>query len=257
MDRLVELKDHPDQINQGVHGLCGEATFYHHVIQRSPEKFLAMGQALFRDGRCQLGKLKISPRETLLKADYPTHATAFVPTAPNFTRWPPQADWMLLTALRDSKNLWSHKYEGMPGGKAEGSTTEERYRWYRQCGLYIEDKVDLLVTPEFVEPSEETGLIEELLGAIKKTSTHHISMDLNEAMIRSGFDGEHTLSLESPLEVDVSGDRVKFEYWSWAKKGTGKNGNLVWNDLRPGTGVLTVHEFLEYLRGVIIAPYSL
>jgi hypothetical protein len=251
MDRLNELSNTPNGANlidQGANSLCGEATFYHHIIQRAPEKFFTMGEALFRDGICRLGELKINPRPKLKNANYSTIKDEYVSTTPNFIPVPPQADWMLLTALRDSHNFWSHDYEGRPDQtKAEGSTFKERYRWYKQSGLYKNEEVQDLLNPLDLSASEEI----ELVNAITKTRSNHISMDINEAMIRTGFDGQHTISLESPLLYDPLTNSVTFTYWSWGGKHN-------WDEfLAPKPLFMTINHFVTNLDSVVIAPYDL
>jgi hypothetical protein len=239
IDRLLLLAEHPDLIYQGANGLCGEATFFHHLLQRALNKglFFKMGSALFRDGVCSLGELKIDPRPRLLESDYPQIVADRGSTLPPIA---PQADWMLLTALRDSFNFWSHHYEGKP----EQSSAES-------------SSVD-------APPISKNAIFH----TVRKTSTNHILLGINLGMIVAGANEEHVISLESELvfkdtlgQVIPTNDdsispsestnwSVTFDYWTWGEQPRPNNFRLGNN------AILTFDGFQTHLRTAIIAPYD-
>ncbi len=226
MNRVTDLKRHPNLINQGALGLCGEAAFYHHIIQRDPAGFFAMAYVLFLDGASIVGKLLIDPDSDLLSANY----SAIVSDRGSmFPPIPPQADWMLLAALRDSQNEILD-YEGQPEeGVAEGSDYNERWQWYDKSGLYKKVTLDTDTELAHVKAS---GL---------KTSTNHVSMWINADMIQPS-DGRHVISLESPVVIDEANDLVTFDYWTY--------GHASFD-----IASLTVAKFTNNYLGAIIATY--
>jgi hypothetical protein len=265
MDRVNELVNNADLINQGALGLCGEATFYHHIFQRAPDRVFPMAETLLHKGFVVLGKQEIRPRLTLLKADYPAITAAYVPKPTHYTPMPPQADWMLLTALRDTYNVLSHHYEGRQDqSAAEGSTLQQKFEWHKNSELYSDGVFPI---PELGGSVTKAVIFRDL----KKKPNNHISMDVDLAMIRGGQTGCHTISLESVLTFkNASGDQittedydelpnnfvystVSFKYWSW---GDQPRPNNYWlTDAHDPTVVLTFDDFVKYFDGAIVAPY--
>jgi hypothetical protein len=241
--RLLVLMKYPNMINQGALGLCGEATFFHHVLQRDPYQVFATALDLLNNGVGKLGDLKITPHKRLRHANYPKNKAAYVPQGEHKTPYPPQADWMLLTALRDTFNTFHH-YEGRPEqSMAESSTAEERVKWYDQCGLYIRSEIHP------VDPGP-LDTIEVIKKALEKTNTNHISLNIKQAMIRAGK-RNHTISLES--EIDVINNSVKFQYWSWGFDNFDCNYFLT--PTHDPTPFMTVKKFMDNFLSAIIAPY--
>jgi hypothetical protein len=258
IDRLRFLAEHPNLIYQGANGLCGEATFYHHLLQRAVNKglFFTMGSALFRDGVCNVGELKIDPRPRLLESDYSQIVTDRGSTLPPIA---PQADWMLLTALRDSFNFWSHHYEGKPEqSSAESSSVADQLKWYRRCRLYRSSEVDFVATTHDAPPISKNAIFH----TVRKTSTNHILLGINLGMIVAGTDEDHAISLESELVFkdtlgqviptdddsispsESSNWTVSFSYWTWAQEPP------------YATVDMSFDNFSKYLHAAIVAPYD-
>ncbi|GFN30044.1 hypothetical protein [Paenibacillus xylaniclasticus] len=195
LTRIEQLKNNANLFNQGRIGLCTAACFYHHIIQKEPAKFESFAKALYGGGIGFLGNLKVAPDYDLRNADYNALASQW----PNM---PPQADWMLMSALRDSEN-WFFDYEGAPDEDIAMETpTKELCEWYKKTGFYT-DAV-------FKEDRSITGI-----KAINKTANNHIVLWIRTALLQPG-DGTHVITLESPITVDEANDKITFDYWTWA-----------------------------------------
>ena len=224
-NRINQLKTDANLVDQGALGLCGEACFYHHVIQRDPDKFYSFATALFSGGIGFIGTLKVDPDADLRNADYAAIVAKRGAKSPPI---PPQADWMLLSALRDTENEWLD-YEGTPEENfAEGSDFSERYPWYQKSNLY-----------QAVIKDGNTDLA-HVKTAIVKNVNNHISLWIDVGMISPGDSGGHVIALESPFVIDEPGDKVTFDYWSWGAV---------------SSCTTTVTNFKKTYKGAIIATF--
>jgi hypothetical protein len=229
MKRVDVLKNNPNLIDQGALGLCGEATFFHHILQRDPLGFVAFAKLMFMDAVGFVGNFKIQPDTgmfNLTDADYGAIVAARGTTYPPI---PPQADWMVLSALRDSENEILD-YQGSPSENfADGSDFLELFQWHQKSGLYTSVTMDV-----------NTDLYHASANVIKDASTH-IALRIKEAMIQPG-DAYHIISLESPMTVNLQNSTVSFDYWSWAYPS-------------PLTLTLTYTQFTDNYLGAIIAKF--
>lgn len=197
LNRGEALMKNPNLINQAGLGLCGEATFFHHVLQHRPLLFGSMLKLLFMDGIGFIGDLVIKPDDDLLKADYTQIVSAHDPTA-----IPPQTDWMVLSALRDTENEYLD-FQGTPEeDRSDSSDISERWWWYKKSKLYTSVRLDTV-----------TDLL-HVMSSIVKTPRNHVAMRIKETMLQPGT-GRHVISLESPLVFDITQVKVSFTYWTW------------------------------------------
>lgn len=235
LNRLDELRQDPNLIDQGALGLCGEATFFHHVLRRDPVGFVAMAQVLLMSGIGVLGKLVIRPDFDLRLANYPmidAARVAEIALDPRLAPMPPQADWMVLSALRDTENeLWD--FEGTPGESvAEGSNFQELFEWYQKSELYTSVIID-----------EDTDLA-HVKTSILKTPSNHIALRIRVTMIQTGT-GNHIISLASPFVIDEVNQKVTFTYWTWGRSASDPK----------NTATLTLNAFTNTYLGAIIATF--
>jgi hypothetical protein len=115
---------------------------------------------------------------------------------------PPQADWMLMSSLRDSEN-WFFDYEGAPDESTAIETpTKELKGFYTSTGLYNN-----------VVFNEGTSVAD--IKAISKTANNHVVLWIRTALL--GGSGTHVITLEGPITVDEANDKVTFDYWTWAQ----------------------------------------
>lgn len=199
MNRIDDLKMNPNLINQGSLGLCGEAAFFHHVLQRRPILFGSMAKMLFMYGIGFVGDLVIKPDDDLLEADYVQIA---IDTDTGNSHLPPQTDWMVLSSLRDTENEFLD-FQGSPTeDQSDSSNIAERYWWYQKSKLYKSVRLDT-----------DTDLL-HVMTNILKTTNNHIALRIEESMLQPGT-GRHVIALESPLVFDLNLQKVTFDYWSW------------------------------------------
>jgi hypothetical protein len=235
LNRLDELRQDPNLIDQGALGLCGEATFFHHVLRRDPVGFVAMAQVLLMSGIGVLGKLVIRPDFDLRLANYPmidAARVAAIALDPTLAPMPPQADWMVLSALRDTENEILD-FEGTPGESvAEGSNFQELFEWHQKSELYTS-----------VTKDENTDLA-HVKTSVLKTPSNHIALRIRVAMIQSGT-GNHIISLASPFMIDEVNKKVTFTYWTWGRSASDPK----------NTANLTLNAFTNTYLGAIIATF--
>lgn len=195
LPRLQKLQADPNLINQGGIGLCTAAAFFHHIIQKNPREFYSFGIALYNTGVGFLGNFKISPGSDLRNADY----SALEIKTPMM---PPQADWMLMSALRDSEN-WIFDFEGSADETiAMRTSAREMSGWYRKTGFYSS-----------VEYTNDTSLAK--IKTIRKTSNNHIAFWIKVGLINNLQTGAHMITIESPIIINETANNITFNYWSY------------------------------------------
>jgi hypothetical protein len=227
MNRVEVLKKYPNLINQGALGLCGEAAFFRHVLQRRPLLFGVMAELLFMDGWGFVGDLVIHPDSDLRDADYPQIVADRGSTFPPI---PEQADWMVMSALCDTENLILD-FEGTPSESyADGAYFSQMVQWYRKSRLYTS-----------VTQDDDTDLAHVKTNVLK-TANSHIVLWIRTAMIQSGSSGRHFITLETPMVIDEQHDSIYFDYWTWGHA-TSDGASL------------TVTKFMDNYLGAIIATF--
>jgi hypothetical protein len=195
LTRIQNLKNNANLFNQGTIGLCTTACFYHHMIQRDAAKFESFANALYGAGIGFMGNLRVAPGTDLRNTDYAALAA-------KYANMPPQADWMLMSSLRDSEN-WFFDYEGAPDESTAIETpTKELKGFYTSTGLYNN-----------VVFNEGTSVAD--IKAISKTANNHVVLWIRTALL--GGSGTHVITLEGPITVDEANDKVTFDYWTWAQ----------------------------------------
>ncbi|MCB9453075.1 MAG: hypothetical protein H6672_16690 [Anaerolineaceae bacterium] len=197
LERLKLLQGNANLFDQGPIGLCTAAAFYHHIIQRDPLQFYLFGSGLLSLGVAFLGNLKVVPGDDLRGADYNG-------LAKRYANFPPQADWMLMSALRDSEN-WLFDFEGSPDENiAMLTSAREMSEWYTQTGFY-----------QSVSYSTDTS--RQDISKIQKKANNHIALWISVKLLGDPRDGTHMITLESPITIDVANNKVTFDYWTWAQ----------------------------------------
>lgn len=198
--RIRDLTANANLINQGTVGLCTAAAFFHHIIQKESAKFDSFAKALYGGGIGFLGNLKVNPSVDLRNADYAALAA-------RFPGMPPQADWMLMSSVRDSFN-WLLDFEGAPDEETAMSTSaKELSDWYTRTGFYSNVTYD----------GSDRSLTR--IKAIKKTATNHVALWIDIALIQPSQLGKeaHILTLEGPIVIDEVNNQITFDYWTWGQ----------------------------------------
>lgn len=196
LNRIEDLSKNANLFNQGGIGLCTAAAFYHHVIQKDSAKFKLYANALYGAGKGFLGDLNVSPGYDLRNADY----TAL---AAKIANMPPQADWMLMSSIRDSEN-WLFDYEGSNDESVAISTSaKELSGWYRDTGFYSN-----------VTFSDDTSAA--AIKGIAKNANNHVALWIKTKLLQDS-DGKHIVTLEGQITIDEANDKATFDYWTWGQ----------------------------------------
>ena len=104
---ITQCASFPDSAQQGGNGLCTTAAFINIWAQDAPDAYAAFATALYNSGSAQLASSQFAARQLikaspqLTAADYGSIATRM---AQKGFPVPSQADWMVMSAIRDSTN---------------------------------------------------------------------------------------------------------------------------------------------------------
>lgn len=138
-DGIAKVVVDPDSVQQGGNGLCAAAAFFNVWAQDAPLAYATFATTLFERGRATIGPLEIVASQGLLDADYSAIAQWMVQRR---YAVPPQADWMTMSALRDSSNL-VFPFTGSPPNQVmnflfapSGTTSDELDGWLRATGVW-------------------------------------------------------------------------------------------------------------------------
>ena len=199
-DGLIELVNDPDKIKQGSLGVCGAAVFFNIWIEADPLAFVLHAIELYEKGEARIGTLKVEAGSDLRSKDYNE-------VVPNMDVVVPPADWMILSALRDSENH-VFDFEGTPQEDFSGGTSPgEIASWLRATGLFKTVK------------DESAALLGEDLAQAKTlnpTANRKIIMFMDTNMI---FDtkpkgkSRHFVNLRSRVS-EIDGGHVDFRFWT-------------------------------------------
>lgn len=129
---LEEIVRNPRVISQGSLNLCGPAAFFNIVASRHPVAVAQAATSLFDTCAADLGGLHIAPKSDLVSTNYAN----MVPKMTNGVT--PQADYMLLGALRNSTEVfWQPNWRGNPDQELAGMTRpEELASWLNSPGFF-------------------------------------------------------------------------------------------------------------------------
>lgn len=100
--RLRTLVRQPEELNQKALNACGPAVFFRTWFARDPVAAASFSCALLRDGYAAIGALVVAAGDDLRHQSYDNLRTTT--DAANPGSMPEVADWMLVSALRDSEN---------------------------------------------------------------------------------------------------------------------------------------------------------
>jgi hypothetical protein len=198
LSRINDLQNDANLFNQGIFELCTAGAFFHHIIQKNPTEFARFAKELFGAGISFLGKFKVAPGSDLRNADYSALVT-------KFTTFPPQADWMLMSSVRDSAN-WFFDFEGSPDEETAIETTaKELSEWYRNTGFYSDVTI-------------ETDLDATKIKSIVKTNNNQVALWIQVSLLPGNTRKDaHIITVEGPITIDETNDKVSFKYWTWAQ----------------------------------------
>jgi hypothetical protein len=200
-DRLIELVNDPDKLNQGSLGVCGAAAFFNVWIEADPLAFVAYATSLYDTGQGMIGSLEVEAGSDLRGQDYAVLRPKLNPDVP-------PADWMVMSALRDSENF-IFDFEGTPQEDFSGGTSGgEIASWLRATQL-------------FSRVSDDTAPIlgEDLAQAktLNPTANRKVILFIDTNMVdttRAKGKSKHFVNLRSKVSQLANGN-VDFTYWTW------------------------------------------
>jgi hypothetical protein len=111
LQRIRALLRHPEELNQRGLNACAPAIFFRIWFARDPVSAAKFSCSLLRDGSASIGSLFIAPSWKLRDQNYAMLKSTT--DAAHYGATPENADWMLLSALRDSENIY-FDYVGEP-----------------------------------------------------------------------------------------------------------------------------------------------
>ncbi|MGX9787910.1 FAD-dependent oxidoreductase [Mycobacterium sp. MMS18-G62] len=207
---IAERVNKPDGAEQGGNGLCTVAAFVNVWAQDAPAAYAAFATALFDRGEALLAPKQNWPRgmrvvasKALRDANYPEIVKRM-----RADQRPNQADWMVMSAIRDHTNLL-FKFTGDPDdwlSKSQGdsSTHSELTDWLRSAGAWsgVVDESTVYTTSSLdhakkLEPDRSRCILH--IGT---------AMLLNKT-------GRHSAVLRSPV-IETSSGMIEFRLWTWA-----------------------------------------
>ena len=206
--RLEEIVRNPDVVNQGALNLCGPAIFFHVWARRDPLSFAKYAADMYEKGTAKAGTLTVKPHDDLVLNDY----AKIVPRmGGNVT---PIAEWMCLSAIRDSENAAIH-FEGDPSENVAGITTPgELADWLKASGMYtrVTDEGNWIatkgVTHAFnLRPAANRDIL-CLINARILPNQGGAKKKLVDSF------PNHYIQLLSRIQTNRSGT-YEFDYWCW------------------------------------------
>jgi hypothetical protein len=209
-DRLDELIAKPTRLRQGRLNLCGPAAVLSLWFARDPVGAVGYAVTLYESGRAAIGDLRVVASQRLRLLPYGLVAQ---------DRGCPQADWMMMAALRDSTNrvLRYRRSSGPLEAAAAITLPSAMRRWLAATGAFasVQDETNLVLRKGMahavsLRPAPE----QELLLLVAQEMFRRPAAWRRRAWDRLvSLVPNHWVVLRSP--VQVSSDAVRFAFWSW------------------------------------------
>jgi hypothetical protein len=209
-DRLHELVADPTRLRQGGLNLCGPAALCKVWLERDPVAAVTYAVRLFECGRAQIGPLLVRPSRRLVRSEY------------GRTRRPvdcPQADWMMMAALRDASNRFLRyaRQGGVREAAAAMTLPGALAGWLTATGEFtsVRDETNLVLRKGIghatrLTPSPDRELF--LLVALEMfRRAHSVLGKVRDLVV--GQIPNHWVILGSPVEAGLRS--VRFRFWSW------------------------------------------
>lgn len=237
--RLDQLIDHPTLVQQGPTPLCGPASFFTCWIKRDPVAFARFAKTLFQTGASQIGSsYQVRPGQSLLAQNYGAAARGR-------STFPPQADWMVMGAIRNAEDeifIWDGvlRSSGIENDLRGLTFPEEIARWFTATGIYsrVDNRIGTGLTTLTSKGYNAAHDIEQRAGrdvvcliqsngfpALRMNTTPWpLSMFSNHFVVLNGsvmVIHERAPDPNSPLQVGVRNPRpwgsVTFPIWSFGQ----------------------------------------
>ncbi|MGO4886120.1 hypothetical protein ACJ2A9_00035 [Anaerobacillus sp. MEB173] len=136
LQRIRTLIRNPELIEQRALNACGPAVFFRIWFARDPFAAAMFACQMLRDGSANIGSLRVVAGARLRSKDYARMRSITDSAHPNAT--PEHADWMLLSSLRDSENIFGYAGEPYTTMDAVSGLTlpSTLSNWLNATGLY-------------------------------------------------------------------------------------------------------------------------
>jgi hypothetical protein len=209
-DRLRKIIQDPLLINQGSINVCGPAATFVLWCKNDPLAYAQYTINLFETGEAKIGSISVKPGSDLINQDYGVVAL-------RMNNNPcPQAEWMAMSALRDSSNAVLD-FEGTPEEDVSGITTpSEITDWLTATDSYssVLNEGNFVVNAgldhaQKLQPSLQEDVIILINANMLPQSVNSPFLDL------SRFFPNHFIILLS--SINVNGSSVRFSCWTWGK----------------------------------------
>ena len=224
----------PAMLNQGQTYLCGPTSFMYSLASDNPYLYVRVGILLFETGRCQLGRINISPSSDLL--------TYKIPGAARID----QAHWMIAASLRDSEN-WFFSLDSYDSWVAKTNPREVE-RWFRNVG-YSQIHCNY-TTLEGNIPEHTRKRIEEAnryynagYRVVLYLNSNMMSKDAEKRATSSSI-ADHFVAMSS--QIQSSNESVSMKVFSWGKK---------YFQIPVAGSTLSFNDFSSNFYGSIAAKY--
>lgn len=222
--RLRALVMHPELLHQRALNACGPAVFFRIWFARDPLGAATFGYRLLKSGAAYIGPINVVAGASLLGQDY-VHLrdNANLIQAQSM---PEDADWMLLSALRQSENVLPYSGEPHSLGESLAAVTLPMTvtHWLEATNLYS-------------NVVNRTTVVSGAMASMQFLNELAPSQNVDVALfMNSGFGGEmypaptthppaedgfripnHYVQLLSPVVLDGTNSWMKLSYWTWGQ----------------------------------------
>lgn len=224
-DRLEELVEDPDLVDQDDLNLCGPAALLRLWLVEDPLAVTRFASTLYDRGEAWLGGIRIAPGpDSLIQHDYATikalvEASRTRPSKP----FCPVAEWMILGAIRDSENA-GFDFEGLPdellAGPSGLTTPGEIEVWLEATGLYgeVREEANIFFTKGLAHAKSLRPGARDVLLLINA----HMLRKVEGALAKTSGDflvnafPNHWVVLTTPITETQDG-MIEFGCWSWGR----------------------------------------
>jgi hypothetical protein len=223
LNRLRSLIQIPNEFNQRGLNACGPAVFFRVWLARDPVAVATFACGLLRDGRAQIGALSVAPSWKLLGQNYALLRATIDSAHPGAT--PETAEWMLLSALRDSENIW-FDYAGEPyslGDAIAGMTLPGTLAgWLSATGLFqsVADETSVI---QGTDPARLLSMIPtsniDIILFVNSAPIYVYSAPITGAAPSATFLAvpNHYILVNGPFAMWSDPAWLEMDCWSWGK----------------------------------------
>jgi hypothetical protein len=225
----------PNLIRQAGLNACGPAVFFRLLFDGNPVAAASFACELLHNGSSVVGALNVNAGAALLAQDYATvKATVVADSDETHRNWMPEtADWMLLSALRDSEDVLID-YLGEPGtprDKVAGMTLPSTLAgWLKDSSLFsaVENATDVVVGGGrdrlfAAMPAQGNAFILLVDDGLPKQLMKEPIGPAPAPLIQFALPNHYVL-LNRPVLRGADTDWINLNVWTWGKDYSGWQG---------------------------------